>query len=154
WAVAQAAKPSETLLPSTTKGFLSIGDFEVLRDAWNKTQLGQLMQDPVMKPFADDLKQQLQSKWSRSHQKLGLAWEDLEGVPAGEISLAMIQPAKDEAAIVILVDIKGHEAQAEALIEKVSKKLAAGGAKRGQRQAFGVKITQFDTAKTEESPAM
>ena len=42
------------------------------------------MQDPIMKPFAEDFRNQLQHKWTQTHQKLGINWEDLEGVPTGE----------------------------------------------------------------------
>src|SRR6185295_19169511 len=38
-ATAQAAKPSETLLPGITKGYLSVPNFDVLEENWNKTQL-------------------------------------------------------------------------------------------------------------------
>jgi len=42
---------SESLFPETTKGYLSVGSVDQLREAWDKTQLGQLTKDPAMKPF-------------------------------------------------------------------------------------------------------
>ena len=49
---AAATTPSEELLPSTTKGYVSVPNVEALRAKWNETQLGQLVNDPVMKPSA------------------------------------------------------------------------------------------------------
>ena len=55
----QAAPPSEQLLPATTKGYVSVGDVDRFRADWAKTQIGQLLADPIMQPFVEDFKQQL-----------------------------------------------------------------------------------------------
>ena len=89
---AQAAKPGETLLPATTKGFLSIPDLDDFRAAFERTQLGQLVQDPVMKPFVEDLQRQLKSKLNKTSVRLGLRWDDLANTYGGEICFAIIQP--------------------------------------------------------------
>ena len=150
---ALAAQKSENILPNTTKGFLSVGSIDELKTAWNKTQLGQLMNDPVMKPFADDIGQQLQRKWSQTHRKLGITWEDLQGVPTGEVCTARIQPGKDQVASAIVADITGHQQEAEELLAKIHKNLMADGAKRTQPQAYGVKLTVYDVPKRGDYPA-
>ena len=132
-----AAQKSDTILPNTTKGYLSIGNVDELKAAWNKTQLGQLMNDPVMKPFADDLGQQLQKKWTQTHRKLGIVWEDMEGVPGGEVGTAVIQPGKDQAAFAIVVDITGSPSPSEELLDKIHKNMMADGAKRTDAAAYG-----------------
>ena len=71
----KAAQPSETLLPRTTKGYISVQNLDRLQKDFNKTQLGQLLEDPIMKPFADDFRRQLQQKWTKSHHKLGVTWD-------------------------------------------------------------------------------
>lgn len=148
-----AAQKSDTILPNTTKGYLSIGDIDELKTAWNKTQLGQLMNDPVMKPFADDLGQQLQRKWTQTHRKLGIVWEDMEGVPSGEIGTAVIQPAADESAFAIVVDITGHEQQATQLLDKINKNMLADGAKRSDQQAYGADLIVYNIPKRGDLPA-
>jgi hypothetical protein len=152
-AFAEAAQQSETVFPNTTKGFLSIKNVDELREAWDRTQLGQLMQDPVMKPFADDLKQQLQRKWTQTHKKLGIAWEDMEGVPGGEVSAAVIQPGKDTAAFAVVVDITGHRDQANQLLEKINKNMTADGAKRTEQDAYGTKLIVYNVPKHGDVPA-
>src|SRR5262245_13353862 len=71
--VAQAAKPAASLLPATTKGYLSVPNVDELKKKFNESQLGQLAADPVMKPFIDDLKAQLKEKMSQSRVRLGLS---------------------------------------------------------------------------------
>ena len=150
---AQAAQSSDTILPSTTKGFLSITNVDELKAAWNRTDLGQLMNDPVMKPFAEDLGRQLQRKWTQTHRKLGIVWEDMEGVPGGEVGTAVIQPAADQAAFAIVVDVTGHDVQAKQLLEKVHKNMTADGAKRSAQQAYGVDLIVYDIPKRGDLPA-
>jgi hypothetical protein len=93
-----AAPPSETLLPPTTKGFVSVPDPDGLRAKWDTTQLGKLTNDPVMKPFVEDLRRQLKSKLDQTDTRVGISVEELEGVYGGEICVALIQPWDAEAA--------------------------------------------------------
>ena len=57
-ASARAGRLGETLLPDTTQGFFAISNVDVLNEHWDKTQLGHLMADPVMKPFTKDIRRQ------------------------------------------------------------------------------------------------
>ncbi len=140
--LAAAAPPSETLLPSTTKGFLSVPDMDTLTAKWQETQLGQLVDDPVMKPFIDDLKVQIRSKLSKAQMRLGLNLEDLEGIAAGEVCLAAIQPGGDPAqhALTLLVDITGHHKEAAVAIEKTTKDLIAQGATKRTETVNGISV--------------
>ena len=144
---AETPAASETLLPPSTKGFFSITDVQELTDRWNRTQVGQLMQDPVMEPFAKDLRRQLEDRWSGFRDKLGLTLDDLKDVPGGETALAVIQPGPDQTAVAILVDVTDHHEQAEELLEKVAKNLAKQKAKRTETTVAGTPVIQFDLPK-------
>ena len=147
-ATAQAAPHSEDLLPDTTKGYISVGDVGALCDAFNRSQWGQLLNDPVLKPFVDDFRRQLREKGIQRLENLGIAWEELEGVPGGEASIAMVRPAPDRMAIVVLVDVTGHNEQARSLLEKINKRLMA----RGADRLPGDSTVVFHIAKTENMP--
>jgi len=132
-ATAGAALPQDQLLPSTTKGVVFIPNWEQLETAFDSTQLGQLLQDPVMRPFYEDLKQQLKDKGTRRLEKLGVTVDDLRGIPGGEIAVAVILPAADRAAQVVVVDVTGHEQETVALRKKIAANLTKQGAKRTAR---------------------
>ena len=133
---AQAAAPaSESLLPDTTKGYVSVGDPAALDAAFGSSQWGQLAADPTLQPFVEDLRRQMKEKGVERLEKLGLNWDELKGVPGGEISLAAIQPGPGRMAIVVLVDVTGHKPQATALLEKINARLAAQGAERQSRDS-------------------
>ena len=87
---AWSVQPAEALLPATTKGFISTHDVDEVRTKFNETQLGEMVNDPVMRPFVDDVKKQIGAKLERAGKKLGVKWEDLEGVYGGEVCLALV----------------------------------------------------------------
>ena len=93
---AAAAVPSEQLLPHTTKGFLSLPDTADLTAKFDTTQLGQLVNDPVMQPFVEDLKRQLKSKLGQTGTRLSITLDDLNGIAGGEVAIAVIQPNGDK----------------------------------------------------------
>ena len=96
---AWAAPTSESLLPATTKGYIATSDVDEVRAKFRETQLGELVNDPVMKPFIDDLKDQIGAKLEKAGKRMGLKWADMEGVYGGEVALALVQP-----------EVKGKEA--------------------------------------------
>ena len=56
-----AAIPADQMLPATTKAYVSIPDADELERQFKVTQIGQLIADPVMQPFVEDLKEQLEN---------------------------------------------------------------------------------------------
>ncbi|MBN2475917.1 MAG: hypothetical protein JXB62_14995 [Pirellulales bacterium] len=126
----RAAQPAENLFPETTKGFLAVASVPSLIEHWNQTQLGRLMADPVMEPFADDLRQQYESRWTGVRRRLGLTLDDLKDVPSGEIGIGVVLAAPDRAAVALVMDVTGNLPKAQALLEKVAENLIARGAKQ------------------------
>jgi hypothetical protein len=130
---ALAARPFDSLLPATTKGYLSIPDLVQLQEQFNRSQFGQLANDPAMKPFVEDFKRQLRQRGMKQLEQFGLSWDELDGIPGGELAVAAIQISIDEGAVALLVDVTGHAPQAEAQLAKVSQRLIQNGAKRVRR---------------------
>jgi hypothetical protein len=126
---ALAARPSDSLLPTTTKGYLSIPDLGQLREQFNCSQFGKLAKDPVLVPFVEDFKQQLRQQGMKQLEQLGLSWDELQDVPSGEVALAVVQISPDESAVVLVIDVTGHITQAEAQLTKVGNRLIQNGAK-------------------------
>lgn len=148
---AAAMQPSETLLPEATKAFVSTADVELLIDHWNKTQMGKLMHDPVMKPFADDLRRQIEEQWLDSRHRLGLTLDELRGVPSGEVAGAVVMAGADQPAMVLLADVTGHLEQAQELLAKVKKNLDQQGATGRTAKIDGVEVQVFDLPKLEDA---
>ena len=141
-----AVEPCEALLPDTTKGFVSVADMKVLEDQWNKTQVGQLMQDPIMEPFSKDLQRQFEERWGL-REKLGLTMDDVRGVPSGEVAIARVQPGPNQSAVVLLADVAGNLEKAQATIKKAKANLVDQGSKMQLEKVGGLDVEVYDVPK-------
>ena len=136
--------PSETIFPSSTRAWLSVANPQELRASFNRTQYGQLLKDPVMKPFVDGFQAQLRSAGKQRLGKLGLALEDLGKVAGGEVALAVIEPAPATMASILLVDTTGREAETKALLDQVEKRLLEQKATKADQTATTPGMTVFN----------
>jgi hypothetical protein len=136
-------RPSESILPNTTKGYLSSPNPAALREAWEKTQLGQLVRDPEMAAFVASFRDQLNHKLSETGKKLGVTWTDLEGVPGGEMALAIVANHKGQPTNVLLADVAGHQDQAAKLMAKIETSLTTQGAKKSEQTIAGVTVNVY-----------
>jgi hypothetical protein len=141
-----AAAPAELLLPDSTKGAVIIPSWDKLETSFDATQLGQLLQDPVMKPFYEDLKAQVYKKGTDRLEKLGVSLEELRAITGGEIAIALTQPKPNVASMILIVDVTGREEKALALREKIGKSLVAQG---GQVQPARNGINIFRLARNQ-----
>ena len=117
-AAALAAQPSETLLPQATVGFLAVTNRRYPGCPLEETQLGQLMDSPIMAAFRKDLRRQMREHWSNLRERFGLTLEDLQRRAGRRSGVAMIEPKPGEAAMALLADVTGHLKQARALLAK------------------------------------
>jgi hypothetical protein len=127
---AEAVQPGEYLLPDTTRGFIAISNIDTLIEHYDKTQLGKLTGDPKMEEFTKDVRRQFENRWSAAHARLGLTLDDLKEVSGGEVSVALIEPAKNASALAIVIDVSGRLPKAHELLERVTKNLTEQGGKR------------------------
>ena len=138
--------PMDTLLPKTTVGFVSATNSVRLTEQWNKTQLGKLMTDPVMKPFEEDFRAQMQAQWSSLADRLGIHLDDLRGVSTGEASLALLEPQPGTAATSLLLDVSGNLNEAQGLLAKARANLTGRGRKRRSTR-FAESPSMFTTSR-------
>jgi hypothetical protein len=133
----------DRLLPKTTVGFVSATNAIRLTEQWNKTQLGKLMAEPVMKPFQEDFRAQMQSQWSALADRLGIHLDDLRGVATGEATLALLEPQPGTAATSLLLDVTGNLDKAKSLLAKARTGLKGNGAKETMQDIRGIPVYVF-----------
>jgi hypothetical protein len=147
-----AAPPSDELLPRSAKGYVSVANPADFDARWDKTELGQMFNDEVMQPFTESLKKQLQEKYHAVEEKLGITWEDLEGVPAGELSLSLIERPGKNAALAITIDVTDHADEASALLAAVERRFAARGGRKESATVDGTTLHVFTVPTEAGSP--
>jgi hypothetical protein len=144
-ASAKDVPPVESLLPNTTKGFISIPNLDAFRAKCEQMQLGLLAKDPAVKPFAEDLRRQLESKLDQGGVRLQIKFDDLKAVGHGEFCLASIMPANDpkQHASALILDVTGHLEEAQQLLAKIEQELIRQGSKKTITPVGGVTVTSY-----------
>ena len=138
-----AAPSTDQLLPDTTKAYFAVPDLDELQQRFEKTQIHQLMTDPVIKPIAEDLKRQLQSRFDQTGIRLGISFEDLENLSAGEAASAVIA-VEDEVqphALALIVDVTGSLEDAQELVNRIGEELVEQGAEESSIEVAGQDVT-------------
>ena len=148
-----AAPSTDQLLPDTTKAYFAVPDLDELQTRFEKTQIYQLMTDPVIKPFAEDLKRQLQSRFDQTGIRLGISFEDLENLSAGEAASAVIAVEDEEQphALALIVDVTDSLEDAQELLDRIGQELIDQGAEQSTTEIAGQEVTQY-TVTSEENP--
>jgi len=123
-AAAGAFPPSETVFPAGTRAWLSVASPKAFGESFKRSSYGQLVNDPNMKPFVDSFRKQLSDSSGKRLAKLGLALEDLDKIPGGEVAAAAIESQPGLLATVLLVDTTGHDAETKELLDTIDKRLA------------------------------
>lgn len=149
-----AGPPADTLLPADTKAFLSVPDVDALSDGFHRSPLGQLIDDPNMQPFVEDLKQQFQQKNKGLKDRIGITVEDLEGLASGELALGLCKAADGQANFVAIVEVAKNLAAAQEAIATVEQFLTTQrGARRSPHQIGGVALSHFEVPGENGAPS-
>jgi hypothetical protein len=136
--------PSEQLLPASTKGWFSVPDAAALQSAVDRSQFGQLLNDPDLKPWVADIKKQVVELLNKNNVRLGFEFADLEPIRSGEVSIGAVHlPEPADYAIVLLVNVKGSEEEAQALLTKIGERLTEREAKKTEKKIHDVVVNQW-----------
>jgi hypothetical protein len=141
--LAQGIRPSETYLPNTTAGFISLAHPPTFAEQFDKTQIGILIADPVMEPFRKDVRRQFEDRMANLRDHLSITIDDLEAVSGGEAALASIRPGPGLSAIAVVADVTGRVPAAKELLAKISADLTADGAKKVEQSVGDALVMVF-----------
>ena len=141
-AAALAGPPSSALLPETTVGYIAAVDAPSFRAAWEQTQFGRLLDDPLMQPFVEDFQRQMEEKWEADHFDLGITWREVWELAQGEVCAALVYPTASKVpATVLLADVTGNREAAQALLDKMAASLKKQKAKESSVTLGGTRAT-------------
>ncbi|MDR1962466.1 MAG: DUF3352 domain-containing protein [Planctomycetaceae bacterium] len=137
---ASARTPAEKIFPDSTKGFLTIRNLKELGEQWSKTQIGTLMNDPIMEAFKKDLREQLNH---RMEENFGLTLDGIEQLPSGEVAAGMIAIPNQIPGYVFTMDITDRRKETEDYLKRLTEKLIGVGVKRTTEQYKEQEIVVF-----------
>ena len=115
--------PGEKLLPKDTLAFFTIADVPEFRQKWDKTSIGQLLHDPQLKPFLDDVQKKIDEASKNMESETGVSISDLLEVPQGELTVALLEKPARKLSFVFLLEFGKNKATIEKLLKKFDEAL-------------------------------
>lgn len=121
------------LLPATTAGLVRIPRIPAFCNAWQQTQIGQLLASPEMEPFLEEQRDRATSYFETLDRKIGVRPKDLYEMASGEVVFAWLSFSGDQRrpySFCLIADIRGMKKDADDAAAKIDADLKAGGATR------------------------
>ena len=149
---ANAAPPSaDQIFPDSTKGFFSIRNLEEFQSQWNQTQLGQLVNDPLM----DEFKKEVQTQLTENMEKtFGVSFDGIFSLPSGEVAFGMVAFPDKLPGYALLMDVTGKRTETDEYITDLTQKLIAAGVQKTAEEHRGQQITVLTFPKPTTPPAL
>ncbi len=120
-------KSSEQLLPNSTRAWISVPNPKTLNEAFATTQLGQLSHDEKLKPFMDDLRDQIRARFNDDRVRHGIKLSKFESLDTGEICLAGILPRdaagdvqRNKHGLIMLINVTRCKPEAQKLLDEAA----------------------------------
>ena len=147
---ADARFSSEYYLPAYTRAWVSIPNLKTLNEHLDASQLGQLSEDPALKPFIDSARNQARKWMDNKGVKFEFSIEDFDDIETGEISIAGVLPEVDGVesmagthGIVLMADASKDIESVKKLIDRVDGELKKRGASKEMLEMNGIEVTKW-----------
>ncbi len=144
---------SEFYLPATTRAWVSVSSITELEVALYETKMGRLSQDPDLAPVVESFSNQITDWLDNRNLKFAMNMEKVSKLNSGEVCFAAIlnlSEGQSEAAshaIVIMVDVAGHEADYKQLMSDIETDLQSRGAKSSEIEFLNQKVIRWEFEK-------
>lgn len=142
--------PTTKLLPDSTLVYVNVPDTHLLVERLQQTAGAKMIQDPQMKPLAEQLYSSLTGLIPQVEQRLGLTVDDILRLPQGEVTLAFIVPEGLPPAVVALVDTGDQRFNMQKLIERGEEAMENDGAVRSEETIDDVKIVVYENTRNRQ----
>ncbi len=152
-ASATAAEP-EKVLPDSTLFFFKVKDVAELRGSFGKSQFGQLLADPALKPLKESIGEKVDQASKEVKAKLGVTLGELLSLPQGPASIAVLSKSdlKIPVSILITADAGKNEKAMTDVMVKSTKQAEEANAKVGTESFKGLTLHIVQPPKDGDKP--
>lgn len=141
----------DKLLPRETLLFFSLPDVPELKEQFNKSVLGQLMQDPAMQPFLTQVHDKLDEASDELEMRIGLTINDLWSLPRGQATFAVLSQGRTMSLVTIL-EYGDKDETLDTLLAKMDEAAKENGATESTQEINGTEVTVFQFMPPNEQP--
>jgi hypothetical protein len=116
---------SESWLPASTKGYITVEDMNEMLSAFEHTGFGMMVKDQTMKAFIQDLEKQVSERFGVTGVRIGLSWNDVKSVCAKDACVAFIRPddTVQKHSIATIVNVEGKDEEVKVLLDKIDESM-------------------------------
>lgn len=144
--------PAEKRLPQETLVFFTIADIPDFAKKWDKSTIGQLLQDPQVKPFMEDVYKKIDEHVKEVEDEIGVALKDLLELPKGELSFALMEKPARRIAAVLMLEFGDNQATLDKLLKKMDEELEKDGAEHSTEEISNVQVHVYKMKKDDGNP--
>ncbi|RMG36624.1 MAG: hypothetical protein D6725_10305 [Planctomycetota bacterium] len=128
--------PADRRLPRHVGVFLSFPNVQQFKARFAQTNWGRLANDPSLADFCESVRRQFDKATARLRKDLGVTWEELWELPAGEVTLAVVNEPRERVATVLFVDFGSRRETVDRLIEALNESFDAQPGNRRRTEQF------------------
>ena len=110
--------PTQDLLPATTVAFIQIDDFRDMIQKLKDTSMGQFTQDEAIAPLIEGLWDEAKIAYDDVKDDVGLDIEDLEQLPSGEMTFAVIAPRRKNPEFLLVVELNNENEAFDRVLDR------------------------------------
>ena len=97
--------PTEDLLPETTVVYTKLTSFSELYEKLQGSMGAQMLEDEAFAPLTKQLYETAQDQYGQVEEQVGLSFDELQSLPSGELSIALIAPRRQDMAVMVLMEL-------------------------------------------------
>ena len=113
----------EILLPKETLIFFSISSIPEFKAKWDKCSMGQLLRDPQMKPFLEDVEKKIAEASNDVEKEVGVSLTELAELPHGELTFALLEKPAKKLSLILSLEFGESKGTIDKLLKKMDEAL-------------------------------
>ncbi len=119
--------PTQDLLPETTVAFFQIDNFRDLVVKMNESSMGQFAQDEAVAPLLAGLWDEAKTAYDDVKDQVGVSLEDLQSLPAGEMTFAVISPRRKKPEFLLVFELDDENEAVDRVLNRGRELIQEGG---------------------------
>ena len=140
-----AERPNASkLLPKSTAVLVWVPDAPAMADRYKTTSLGQMFQDPQLKPLVSQLYGAAAEAVANAEDRIGLSLSELLAIPQGELAVALVAPEDRKPELVVLLDVGDQLSNARKVLDRVTDALEQSGARKTEQSVGDTKLAIYE----------
>ncbi len=131
------------IFPKATSLMLQIEDARALREACGESGLGQLCQDPSLRPLLEDLWSVAEDSLVEFEKRLDTKLVDLVEMVQGELAFGVVKRPRDRPGFLLLIELGDRPEILRGLLERLQEMLLAQGTEFSEEKIAEIPVSVF-----------